>query len=74
MQSTHTVSPSFSPFQTERKLTESDGVHILGSVLTYLQSVDIVRNLSDLHPNIAAQNTILGLRRQLWRKTYGRSL
>jgi hypothetical protein len=63
----HFLSPGHS-------LSKSDAVQILGAVLRYLTEKDIVCSLSEMHANHSAQGTVLKLRHELWRETYGRSL
>jgi len=58
---------------SQRSLTRADGVAILGAVLFYLRDKVIVRSLSELIANHAAQSTLEHLRYELWRETYGRA-
>jgi hypothetical protein len=56
---------------TAHPLSKADAVEILGSVLFYLREMDVVRSLSEMHANNAAQGTVETLRYQLWREVYG---
>ena len=58
---------------SQPSLTRADGVQILGAVLFYLREKDVVRSISELIANQAAQGTLETLRYQLWRETYGRA-
>jgi hypothetical protein len=57
--------------QTGTKLTNADGVGILGAVYFALCG-QVCESFSDMHANNAAQGMILKLRHEQWRKTYGR--
>lgn len=73
MQASETVSRLQTHFLTSgQPLSTADGVQILGAVLFYLRDKDVVRSLSELVVNHAAQGTVEILRCQLWYATYGR--
>ena len=59
---------------TTKPLTDADGVSILGAIFYFLRDKDVCQSLSDMHANNAAQGTILKLRHEQWRKTYGRNI
>lgn len=72
MPASKTVSRLQTHFLTGQPLSTADAVQILGAVLFYLRDKDVVRSLSELVVNHAAQGTVEILRCQLWYATYGR--
>jgi hypothetical protein len=55
---------------SERKLTQADGIEILAAVYFSLCG-QACESIADMHANFASQGTVLKLREDLHRQTYG---